>query len=221
MRTTPRPTTYNPPSVSSHPSLPKKLTREELRDRSTKGLCWHYDEPWSHDHRYKKGHLLLIEPLEDMEEELLEHEEEVAAEEQQPVDIMMHALAGYANSQTMNVGGLLKQQLITILIDTRSTNNFINYNVAVRMALPIEDCIKFDVKVADGRIMKCDRWCPRVKLLLQEQEIIANLFRLPLNDYEAFLGIEWLMTLGDVFWNFSKLIMKFYSKGKQVILHGK
>ena len=35
------------------------------------------------------------------------------------------------------------------------------------------------------------------------------------------LGIEWLTTLGDVSWNFSKLIMKFYCKGKQIILRGK
>ncbi|RWW15977.1 hypothetical protein GW17_00020161 [Ensete ventricosum] len=73
---------YKPPSIPSHPSLPKKLTKEELRDRSTKGLCWHCDEPWSRDNRCKKGHLLLIEPIEDMEEKVQEHEEEVTDEEQ-------------------------------------------------------------------------------------------------------------------------------------------
>ncbi|RZS07460.1 hypothetical protein BHM03_00038283 [Ensete ventricosum] len=73
MRTTPRPTTYKPPSIPSHPLLPKKLTKEELCDRLAKGLCWHYDKPWSRDHRCKKGHLLLIEPIEDMEEEVQEH----------------------------------------------------------------------------------------------------------------------------------------------------
>ncbi|RWW54995.1 hypothetical protein BHE74_00038384 [Ensete ventricosum] len=81
-RTTPRPMTYKPPSIRSCPSLPKKLTREELRDRLTKGLCWHCDEPRSHDHHCKKGHLLLIEPLEDVEEETQEHKEEVTDEEE-------------------------------------------------------------------------------------------------------------------------------------------
>ncbi|RWW31132.1 hypothetical protein GW17_00004262 [Ensete ventricosum] len=152
-RTTPRPTAYKPPSIPSRPSLPKKMTREELRDRSAKGLCWHCDEPWSCDHRCKKDCLLLIEPLEDVEE-VQEHEEEVTDEEEQPVDITMHALAGYANPQTIEVGGFLKQQPITVLIDTESTNNFINSKVPVRMALPIEDCCKFNVKVANGRILK-------------------------------------------------------------------
>ncbi|RZR85658.1 hypothetical protein BHM03_00012677 [Ensete ventricosum] len=197
-RTTPRPTTYKPPSIPSRPLLLKKLTREELRDLSVKGLCWHYDEPWSCDHCFKKGYLLLlIEPLEDVEE-VQEYEVEVTDEEEQSVDITMHALAGYANPQTMKIGGFLKQQSITILIDIWSTNNFMNNKVAVWMALPIEDCSKFDVKVVDGRILKCDRRRPPVKLLLQDQEIVVNFFVLPLDDYEAVLGIEWLMTLGDV-----------------------
>ncbi|RZS18038.1 hypothetical protein BHM03_00050264 [Ensete ventricosum] len=45
----------------------------------------------------QKGPLLLIEPLEDVEEEVQEHEEEVTDEEEQLVDITMHALADYAN----------------------------------------------------------------------------------------------------------------------------
>ena len=121
----------------------------------------------------------------------------------------------------MKVGGLLKQQPITVLIDTGSTNNFLNSKVAARMTLHIEGCSKFDVKVADGRILKCDQRCLQVKLLLQDQEIITDFFLLPIDDYEAVLGIEWLTTLGDVSWNFSKLIMKFYCKGKQIILRGK
>ncbi|RZR80798.1 hypothetical protein BHM03_00006887 [Ensete ventricosum] len=148
-RTTPRPTTYKPPSIPSHPSLPKKLIRE-LRDRSAKGLCWHCDELWSRYHRCKKGRLLLSETLEDVEEVVQEHEVEVTDEEEQLIDITMHALAGYAIPQTMKIGGFRKQQSITILIDTRSSNNFMNNEITVQMALPIDDCIKFDVKVADG-----------------------------------------------------------------------
>ncbi|RRT39246.1 hypothetical protein B296_00056057 [Ensete ventricosum] len=35
--------------------------------------------------------------------------------------------------------------------------------------------------------------------LWTDQEIIVDFFLLPLDDYEAVLGIEWLTTLGDVF----------------------
>ncbi|RWV77258.1 hypothetical protein GW17_00061934 [Ensete ventricosum] len=94
----PRPTT---PSIGIRALAPKKLTRDELRERSAKGLCWHCDEPWSREHRYKKGWLLMIEPAEDKDsepsEEGLEPEEHATEEELQLADYTVHALAGYSN----------------------------------------------------------------------------------------------------------------------------
>ncbi|RWW48281.1 hypothetical protein BHE74_00045659 [Ensete ventricosum] len=96
------------PLTVSLPSTPKKLTREELRERSAKGLCWHCDEPWSRDHRCRKGRLLVIEPIEEEdlehEEESLDHEEKDEEEEPQPTDCMVYTLVGYANLQTMKFG---------------------------------------------------------------------------------------------------------------------
>ncbi|RWV93677.1 hypothetical protein GW17_00043854 [Ensete ventricosum] len=144
----------------------------------------------------------MIEPVEDEDsepsEEGLKPEEEAMEEEPQPTDYTVHALAGYSNPQTMKVGGLLKQQPITVLIDTGSTNNFINSKVAACMTLQIEGYNKFDVKVIDGRILNCDQRCPQVKLFLQDQEVVADFFLLPIDDYEAVLKIEWLTMLGDI-----------------------
>ncbi|RWW01818.1 hypothetical protein GW17_00035123 [Ensete ventricosum] len=65
----------------------------------------------------------------------------------------------------IKLGGLLKHQSITILIDTRSTNNFMNIKIATRIVLHIEDCSRSDVKVDDGRILKCDRRCPHRSII--------------------------------------------------------
>ncbi|RZS16563.1 hypothetical protein BHM03_00048572 [Ensete ventricosum] len=87
------------PSTAIRAPAPKKLTRDELRERSAKGLCWHCDEPWSREHRCKKGRLLMIEPVEDEDnepsEEDLKPEEEAIEEEPQSADYAVHALAGY------------------------------------------------------------------------------------------------------------------------------
>ncbi|RWW61560.1 hypothetical protein BHE74_00031377 [Ensete ventricosum] len=203
-RVTPRPAMPRPtmPSTTIQAPAPKKLTRDELRERSAKELCWHCDEPWSRDHHCKKGRLLMIEPVEDKDnetsEEALEHKAEAMEEESQSANYAVHALAGFSNPQMLKVGGLLKQQLITILIDMDNTNNFLNSKVGARLALQIECCNKFDVKVADSRIFNCDQRCSPVKLLLQDQEVVADFFLLPIDDYEAILGIEWLTTLGDI-----------------------
>ncbi|RWW89713.1 hypothetical protein BHE74_00001250 [Ensete ventricosum] len=203
-RVAPRPAMPRPtvPSTAIRAPAPKKLTRDKLRKRSTERLCWHYDEPWSREHHCKKGRLLMIEPVEDEDrepsEEGLEPEEEATEEEPQPADYQVHALAGYSNPQTMKVGGLLKQQPITILIDMGSTNNFLNSKVVTRLVLQIEGCNKFDIKVTDGQILNCDQRFPRVKLLLQDQEVVADFFLRPIDDYEAMLGIEWLTMQGDI-----------------------
>ncbi|RWW13619.1 hypothetical protein GW17_00022640 [Ensete ventricosum] len=122
----PRPTA---PSTAIQALALKKLTRDELHKRSTKELCWHCDEPWSREHHCKKGRLLVIEPVEDenneTSEEALEPKEE-AMEEESQANYAVHALGGYSNPQMMKVRGLLKQQLITIPIDTGSTSNFLN-----------------------------------------------------------------------------------------------
>ncbi|RRT45903.1 hypothetical protein B296_00049237 [Ensete ventricosum] len=136
---------------------------QHTHGRSAKGLCWHRDEPWSKDHPCKRGRLLMIEPIEDPEPKPVE-------EEAEPVISTVHALAGYANTQTMKIEGFLNHQPVTILIDTESTNNFMDNKVATRLTYRVEDCDKFDVKVADGRTLSCDHKCPWVKLIMQPRD---------------------------------------------------
>ena len=103
---------------------------------------------------------LIEEEVIEHSEESLEHEEKDAEEEPQPTEVTVHTLAGYSNPQTMKVGGLLKQQPITVLIDTGSTTNFLNSKLAVRIALPIENRCRFDVNVINRQILNCDRRRP-------------------------------------------------------------
>ncbi|RWW47891.1 hypothetical protein BHE74_00046081 [Ensete ventricosum] len=101
------------------------------------GLLIHFGptnyENWSREHRCKKGRLLMIKPMEEEviehPEESLEHEEEDMGEEPQLTDFMVHVLSGYTNPQMMKVVGLLKQQSITVLINTGNTNNFLKSKV--------------------------------------------------------------------------------------------
>ncbi|RZS28259.1 hypothetical protein BHM03_00061834, partial [Ensete ventricosum] len=102
-RVAPRPAMPRPtaPSTAIQAPKPKKLTRNELRERSVKELCWHCDELWSREHHCKKGQLLVIEPAEDEDnetsEEALEPKEKAMEEESQPANYAVHTLAGYSN----------------------------------------------------------------------------------------------------------------------------
>ncbi|RWW11691.1 hypothetical protein GW17_00024680 [Ensete ventricosum] len=138
----------------------------------------------------------------------------------QPATHTVPTLADYTNLQKLKIEGFLEQQSIIILIDTRSTHNFMSSKVTAHLMLQKEDYNGFEVKVGNSQILKCNQKCPRVKLILQEQVVVANFFLLPLDGFDIVLSIDWLSTIGDIFWNFSKLTMKFFRKGKQVILRG-
>ncbi|RZS01510.1 hypothetical protein BHM03_00031382, partial [Ensete ventricosum] len=62
----------------------------------------------SRDHRYKKGRLLMIEPIEESEEEGPKLEKEDTKKDPQLVVNMVHTLTGYKNPQTMKIEWFLE-----------------------------------------------------------------------------------------------------------------
>ncbi|RWV98545.1 hypothetical protein BHE74_00033422 [Ensete ventricosum] len=74
----------------------------------------------------------MIKPIEKSEEEAQKLMEENTKEDLQPTDYTIHALVGHANPQVAKVEESLKQQLVTILIETRSINNFMNSKEKMR-----------------------------------------------------------------------------------------
>ncbi|RWW74688.1 hypothetical protein BHE74_00017371 [Ensete ventricosum] len=123
---------------------------------------------------------------------------------------MVPTLAGYTNQQKLKTEGFLVQQSVIVLVDVGSTHKFMSSKVDAHLMLQKEDYNGFEVKVANDQILKCNRKYPRVKLSLQEQDVVVDFFILPLDGFDIVLGIDWLSTIG----NFSKLTMKFFKKGK-------
>ncbi|RRT61227.1 hypothetical protein B296_00018970 [Ensete ventricosum] len=107
----------------------------------------------------------------------------------QPTTHKVHTLAGYTNLQKLKIEGFLEQQSVIILIDAESTHNFMSSKVATHLMLQKEDYNGFEVKVASGQILKCNQKCPRLKLILQEQDIVADFFLLPLDGFDILLGL--------------------------------
>ncbi|RRT44631.1 hypothetical protein B296_00008250 [Ensete ventricosum] len=107
-------------------------------------------------------------------------------------------LAGYTNLQILKIEGFLEQHFVIILIGAGSTHNFMSSKVAAHLMLKKEDYSGFEVKVANSQILKCNQKCPRVKLILQEQDIVADFFLLPLDSFDIMLGNDWLSTIGDI-----------------------
>jgi predicted aspartyl protease len=65
--------------------------------------------------------------------------------------ISLAAITGIAQPQTLKLKGQIKKQNVTILVDTGSTHNFIDVNVAKNLNLFVYPTVDIRVMVADDK----------------------------------------------------------------------
>ena len=151
-------------SEGGRPDFPvRKLTPAELQKRREQGLCFHYDERYTFNHKCKK--LFWIE-IEDGNEQ---GSTEEAAEEEQSEDkpeIFLNALVGMSTPQMMRVSATIGKFPLTTLIDTGSTHNFLHKSFAKLASLYTETNSSLLVVVANGEKLRSHGLCREVTLNL-------------------------------------------------------
>jgi hypothetical protein len=199
------------------------LLEDYLRPRckidKIKGLCFNCDEKFVPGHRCKK--LFVIEGTYTAEEEWKETDpiEIEDKPEDEPV-ISIYALTGTPSPQTMRIHGALGKLSVTVLMDSGSTHNFINAEVAQQLGLKPTHFDAMQVMVASGEKLRCTGMCAGLLLWLQGELFVIDFFLLPMDVCEVVLGTQWLRTLGPIWWDFKRLQMNFSWKGRRVDLRG-
>ncbi|KAG6490438.1 hypothetical protein ZIOFF_051734 [Zingiber officinale] len=96
------------PSLDVSLEMPQSLlslTKEEIKKRMTKGLCWHCNEKWHCGHQCKQNRILMIEPIENSEEEddfdEGETQDNINEVQDDSMTISVHALERLQTPQTM------------------------------------------------------------------------------------------------------------------------
>lgn len=82
-------------------------------------------------------------------------QEQVAEEEEQIMSISKLATTGQTTPRTVRLLGLIDDQEVLILVDSRSSHSFISEAVADRFANRISKMTPVSVKVADGGLLSC------------------------------------------------------------------
>ena len=107
-----------------------------------------------------------------------------------------------------------------MLIDTSSTHNLLDSNLAKSMKLVIDSTSCFGVKVANSEVIRIRGECKAIQFKMQGLELKVNFNLLSLGDCDIILGTQWLSTLGMISWDFSKLLMGVLYQGKKIWLKG-
>jgi len=134
--------------------------------------------------------------------------------------ISVNALTGVAGFRTMRIPGYHKKQPLHILIDSGNTHNFFDTQMAQKYGCVIDTIAPLNVVVADGSKIKISPVVKHFSWTIQHITFTADMLLLPLGCCDLVLGIKWLITLGDILWNFDKLIMEFNVQGRRHVLRG-
>jgi hypothetical protein len=138
--------------------LVHKLTSTQMEERIKKGLCYTCDEKWNRNHVCVKGKIYVLESYnlfsEQCEEETCldpdyELEELDKGCKEEP-EISLHAITGSPNPKTMRLWGKINYQGVIILIDFKSSHNFLDTAISSKLALSVQQVDNIAVKVANG-----------------------------------------------------------------------
>jgi len=114
----------------------------------------------------------------------------------------MTAINGASGFHTMRINGHLGKKTIHILIESGSTYNFLDVNLAKKLGRKMEPIALQAVTIADGNQLQCQYICKNFAWQMHGTDFTSDVLLIPLGGCDLFLGIQWLATLGTIKWNF-------------------
>lgn len=101
----------------------------------------------------------------------------------------------------MRVMAKIDSYQVVVLIDSGSTHNFISEKITSMPQLSVTPTGSFEVKVANGKLLKCQGKFDNIPISLQGSPFVLTLYALPLIGLDLVIGIHWLSQLGTVICN--------------------
>ncbi|GJY46092.1 transposon ty3-I gag-pol polyprotein [Tanacetum coccineum] len=201
----------------------KRLTKAELADKRSKGLCFKCDENFGPGHQCVKKtlHILLVDDNDSEEEE----EEEAIRDEDDHVhldmvEVSLNSVLGFTPPRTMKLHGNIHGADVVVLVDCGATHNFITQRLVDQLGLEVTGSETVWVILGNGKVEKSQGICKGVLVTFPEMQIIDNFFPFELGSTDVILGIKWLETLEDMSVNWKKLTMSFGEGTNRAMIQG-
>lgn len=118
-------------------------------------------------------------------------------------------MTGMSCYQTMRVTGMYDKKLLHILLDSGSTHNFLDLELAKKLGCKLEPANLMPITTSGGHKLVASYVCKGFKWKLQQATFTTGMIVLPVGSYDVILGIHWLKSLGPILLDFDKLQMEF------------
>ncbi|XP_070026508.1 uncharacterized protein LOC142182249 [Nicotiana tabacum] len=131
-----------------------RLSAKEMDDKRANSLSYWCYKKYTPEHKYSRRKQLFILGLdEEIEESIWEDElEENKNSEESTLNpqVFVHALDRTSDYRTMRVKGVVKGKMVHVLIDSRSTHNFMDLAMAKKLGCRLDTILSFSISIADG-----------------------------------------------------------------------
>lgn len=218
--------TPKPPNLPTKGHPVKNITRSEMMLRREKGLCYYCDERFSISHKCPNRHYFLFQTEEEEEPDPPPPQITPSTDPETPPivteehHLSLNALNGSARKGTMRFHGQIQGIAITILLDSGSSENFLQPRIAQTLQLPIQSTTQFQVTVGNGNLLSTMGFIEDLPVAVQGNTLHIPVYLLPISGVDLVLGVPWLQTLGPHIADYNALSLKFYLKDTFVTLYG-
>ncbi|XP_012848349.1 PREDICTED: uncharacterized protein LOC105968265 [Erythranthe guttata] len=210
---------YTPPAL-----LPPRrlLTREEMKARRMKGLCFNCDEQYSQNHKCKFSQIYMIMTDEEEEAHLLSiAEAESLGEVGCNGEVSLNAIEGNSGVKTIKVVGEAEGGPLNILIDTGSTHSFISEVLASQLHCHIDNTNPMAVTMANGTKTTSREIVNGLVWMMQGEPFTFPLRLLTLKGFHIVLGCDWLWENSPVKFDYKRRFVKLKRGDHKVVITAK
>lgn len=138
--------------------------------------------------------------------------QQIMVEEPEPL-ISLYAVTAESTFQTLKAVSMLGKQPLLILVDSGSSHNFLDSDLAARLQCRTHEVKPFQVCMVDGNKVVGTKVCKGFTWTMQGEQFKTNTLILPLQEYDLILGVQWLRPLALISWDFQKGYMQFSWNG--------
>lgn len=215
------------PRLANKQTTGELWKERQLRDyRRANGECFKCGEKYDPTHVCAQKAGAAVHAMEQVEcpiqlsEEVLNMLEmhDIAVAEQ--LSLSLNALAGSEGANCLRLRALVGNQVMLILVDSGSSNSFINANMLDRIPCAITETTPISVKVANGQYMQTSKIVKDLTWWSQGATFTTPMRVLDLGGYDAILGMDWLQQHSPMTTDWDKKFISFPYKGQQVTLYG-
>jgi hypothetical protein len=192
--------------------------------RRARGLCDRCAEKWHRGHTCNTTvQLHAIQEVWDLLSNVSVEDTTVyggSPEDSMLMSISSEAIAGVVAKRSIRFMGLMQAVDILILVDSGSTNSFINQSTVLKLGWKSVPGCPLQVQVADGTILSCTNMISQAVWSIQGCSFVQDLHVLNLPTFDLILGMDWLERYSPmkVHWQHKWLCIPYH--GEQVMLYG-